>query len=142
MPARFVDTNVFIYAQGAEHPLRAPCVDILGQIAARPWEGVTSAEVLQELLHFMNRRGRREPGIEQVREVLTMLRILPVTGPDVLLATHLMHTHPHLTPYDALHLAVMQAAGITEIISADKHFDAVPGIRRIDPLTWQDEGAQ
>lgn len=28
---------------------------------------------------------------------------------------------------------------LTEILSVDQHFDAVPGVRRIDPMAWTSE---
>jgi len=38
-----------------------------------------------------------------------------------------------ISPYDAVHVAIMKKAGITLILSADKDFDKVAGIKRIDP---------
>jgi predicted nucleic acid-binding protein len=37
----------------------------------------------------------------------------------------------HLSARDALHFAVMQRHGITQILSFDKGFDGLPGIERI-----------
>ena len=41
--------------------------------------------------------------------------------------------YPQITPRDWLHLAVMLNNGITEIISADSHFDDIEGVTRLDP---------
>ena len=38
-----------------------------------------------------------------------------------------------VSPYDCLHAAVMRKYGLKEIVSADKDFDKVKGIRRLDP---------
>jgi predicted nucleic acid-binding protein len=46
----FLDTNIFMYAAGQEHPLKAPCVGILRRVASEELEAVTSTEVLQEIL--------------------------------------------------------------------------------------------
>lgn len=142
MPRRFVDTNIIIYAAGGEHPLKASCVAVLRWVAQGTWEGVTSAEVLQELLYLMDRRNQRDVGIAMAREVLAIMTVLPVTAADVQQAMTFMEGVPALMPYDALHAAVMQGAGITEIISADKHFDAVPGIRRLDPAALRAAGTE
>jgi len=37
---------------------------------------------------------------------------------------------------DHIHAATMEIQGIKEIISADKDFDAITGIVRIDPLEY------
>ena len=48
----FVDTNVFMYAVGREHPLRKPAQQFFERALARSRVSLyTSAEVLQELLH-------------------------------------------------------------------------------------------
>ena len=47
----FVDSNVFIYASGSPHPLRQPARTAMHAIGSGAVEGVTSVEVLQELLH-------------------------------------------------------------------------------------------
>ncbi|NTU47754.1 MAG: type II toxin-antitoxin system VapC family toxin, partial [Syntrophobacteraceae bacterium] len=47
----FVDSNVFIYAVGRPHPLRAEAQEFFISSRAQGKKLVTSAEVLQELLH-------------------------------------------------------------------------------------------
>jgi predicted nucleic acid-binding protein len=37
---------------------------------------------------------------------------------------------PELSARDALHVAVMQRHGIGEILTFDRGFDAIPGLRR------------
>ena len=39
-------------------------------------------------------------------------------------------------PPDCVHAAIMKRYGIKEILSADKEFDKVPNIKRLDPLKW------
>ncbi|MCD6474195.1 MAG: type II toxin-antitoxin system VapC family toxin [Thermoplasmata archaeon] len=43
-----------------------------------------------------------------------------------------------ISPYDCIHVATMNARGIKEIISADKEFDKITNIKRIDPLRYED----
>ncbi len=47
----FVDTNVFMYAVGGEHPLRDRAQRFFMEAIESSVPCVTSAEVLQELLH-------------------------------------------------------------------------------------------
>jgi predicted nucleic acid-binding protein len=35
-----------------------------------------------------------------------------------------------------VHIAVMRQHGINQVFSADRHFDSIPDITRLDPLTW------
>jgi predicted nucleic acid-binding protein len=61
---------------------------------------------------------------------------LPVTIEDFLLATQLHSQYVALQARDSLHLAIMQRQGIFHIISADRHFDGIPGLIRLDPAHW------
>lgn len=44
-----------------------------------------------------------------------------------------MERYPALSARDAIHVATCLHQGITEILSPDRAFEAVPGLRRIDP---------
>jgi len=52
----FLDANVFLYAIGADSPHRAPCRDVLQVVGQGKLDGITSSEVLQEILHVRSRR--------------------------------------------------------------------------------------
>ena len=41
-----------------------------------------------------------------------------------------------ISPYDCVHAATMKKLNATEILSVDKDFDKISGIRRIDPKTY------
>ena len=49
--AFFVDANVIMYAVGAEHPYRRPCLDALERIVREGLPAVVSSEVHQEIMH-------------------------------------------------------------------------------------------
>ena len=48
-------------------------------------------------------------------------------------ALELVGTHERIGGRDAVHAATALVAGIAAIISPDRAFDRVPGLRRIDP---------
>ena len=54
-----LDTTVLVYAKGAEHPLRAPCRELVERIAEGAVQATTSVEVIQEFVHIRARRFRR-----------------------------------------------------------------------------------
>lgn len=47
-----------MHATGAEHPMRRPCREVPTHVAEERLEGVTSAEVIQEILHRFPRSPR------------------------------------------------------------------------------------
>ncbi len=138
----FVDTNVPMYAVGADHPLKAPCIAFLRAIARGEILAVTSVEVLQELLHRYTVLGHRERAVEVVRSFSDIVPdILPVTGDDVAAALELHVAHPSLQTRDVMHLATMTRHGLHVIVTADRHFDGLPAVRRVDPSRWTELGA-
>jgi predicted nucleic acid-binding protein len=59
-----IDGNIFMYAAGAEHPHKAPCVALLRRVALGETEAAVDAEVLQEILHRYRAIRRWEEGRE------------------------------------------------------------------------------
>lgn len=132
----FLDSNVFLYAAGGDHPLRAPCRRILVRLADGTLEATTSTEVVQELIHVLGRRGLRHEALRLATSVLDLVPdMLPVRPEDMRRTLAIMERHPDLPARDALHVATMHGACIGTIVSADRHFDLVEEIRRTDPST-------
>jgi predicted nucleic acid-binding protein len=50
------------------------------------------------------------------------------------LACDLLEQYPSISTRDAVHAATMKNNDLATIISTDGHFDAIEGIRRIDPV--------
>lgn len=50
----FLDTNVFLYAVGAAHPLRELGQNVLRRVTNGDLLATTSTEVIQEILYVLN----------------------------------------------------------------------------------------
>ena len=113
----FVDTNVFLLAAGSPHPLRERAV-----AALRGESGlVTSAEVLQEILHVFLRRGRLDL-CDQVFQLAyrTVIEIWSVEPEDVSLARSLADSHPELESRDLIHLACCPRRRVSGLATFDR----------------------
>lgn len=131
----FVDTSVIMYAAGSDHPLRAPCRRVLEQVADGELDAVISAEVVQEIIHRFVAVRRQALGAAIAVDAMDLFApVLPITHATVRRIPELLVRHPGLAARDLLHVATCQQEGIEVIISTDRGFDAVPGIRRIDPV--------
>ncbi len=139
-PATFIDAYVPIYAAGRDHPYKEPCARILNMAADNPEAFATNAEVLQELLHRYVATERWTLGREVVSSFAELMsgRIEPVYPQDVLLAAELANEHRGVRARDLVHAAVMRRLDLSRIISADRDFDRVAGIERLDPLQLAD----
>ncbi len=59
---------------------------------------------------------------------------LPVSGEIIAVARDILSAYPRLGPRDAIHAAVVLNQGLEAIISADRAFDEIREIKRMDPL--------
>lgn len=127
----FVDSNVAMYLVGADHPHKVDAQRILERLISQRRRLVTSAEAFQEILHRYAAIGRRE-AIEPAYGVLRSVvdDVFAVEEADVAAAKDLVRGSTTLSARDAVHLAVMGRLHIEEILSFDRGFDAVAGIRR------------
>lgn len=130
----FLDTNVFIYAAGADSPQKQACVGLLRRVASGALDATTSVEVIQELHHVYRRRGRLSEGVALGRDVARLVPgLLPITREDVQRSGDLLLALPQLSPRDALHAATALNNGIAVIISTHADLDPIDGLTRLDP---------
>jgi hypothetical protein len=117
----FVDTNVVMYAVGGSHPLRENARRFFQETLQRGERLVTSAEVLQELLHAYLPVNR----LETLDAALALAEarcgvVWPVEREDVRLARVLVGRHPGLGARDLLHLACCKRRAVKEIKTFDR----------------------
>ncbi len=117
----FVDTNVLMYAVGGAHPLREPARRFFEEGLERGERLVTSAEVLQELLHAYVPVGRLETldaalALAEGRIEVTW----PIEPEDVLFARTLASRHRELGARDLLHLSCCIRRDVREIKTFDR----------------------
>ena len=128
----FIDSNIPMYLVGAAHPNKVDAQRLLEESVARNERLVTSAEVFQEILHRYVSINRRD-AIHSAFEVLSSVtdEVLPVDISHVQRAKEIVAAFQSASARDALHLAVMEANGLSTIMSFDRDFDAFPGISRL-----------
>jgi predicted nucleic acid-binding protein len=129
-----VDSNIFMYAAGREHPCKKPAIAFLEKVAGGSVEAMIDVEVFQEILHRYRALGRWEEG----RQVYDMARTLfpsavAITDEIVDRARLLLDEFSGLMARDALHAAVVLTHELDSICSFDRDFDLVRGLRRVEP---------
>lgn len=136
-----LDSNVPMYAAGQKHSYRAACRQLLQRIVAGQLDAVTDVEVHQEILHRYLALGLSAKAREVSEDFQTLVpRVLSVTIQDIVRARELSVIYPDLPARDLIHVAVMLHNDLGEIVSADRHFDSVSEIRRLDPLVLSRAG--
>ena len=117
----FVDTNVFMYAVGRQHPLRAEARSFFADALVHQMPLVTSAEVLQELVHAYLPVGRQAT-LERAMALLQghAVTVWPLEREDVTLAVQLYRRFPNLGARDLCHLASCRRRNVSAIKTFDK----------------------
>lgn len=126
-----IDSNIPMYLVGAAHPHKADAQRLLERFAIDNRRLVSDVEVLQEILHryvAIDRRDAIQPAFDALLGVVD--QVLPITLETLHGARDIALGSPALSARDALHVAVMRQHDIQEILSFDRGFDDIPGIRR------------
>ena len=127
-----VDANIPMYLVGAAHPNKDAARAALERAVVDGQRLVTDAEVLQEILHrfvAIDRRDAIGPCLDAILGVVD--EVLPIESADVLAAQRLVERVGTLSARDAIHVALMRRHGIDDVLTFDRGFDTIPGIRRL-----------
>jgi uncharacterized protein len=135
---RFIDANVFIRYLTQDDPAKAMASGALIEALARSEdEAMTSEAVIAEIFYVLTSRAHygldRADAAERVRPIVLAQGLrLPNKG-TVVRGLDVYSTYRALDIEDALSVAHIESAGVSEILSFDRGFDHVEGIVRVEP---------
>lgn len=121
-----------MYLVGAPHPHKTDAQYLLERAIADKERLVTSAEVLQEILHryvAIERRDAVQPAFDALLGVVD--EVYPIQQADVERARIVLDGGIASSARDAIHVAVMEHYGVTRILTFDRGFELLPGIDRV-----------
>ena len=129
-----VGSTVLVYAVGGDHPLAAPCRELVRRIGDDRVRATTTVQVLQEFVHVRARRRGRADAVELARRYGTLFA--PLVRPeedDLDAALDLFLHHEDVGAFGAVLAAVTRRLGATALASADRAFTSIPGLGVLDP---------
>lgn len=141
---KFIDANIFIRFITQDDPVKgAACYDLFRRVRVGEEDITTCETTITEVVNVLTSRSLYGISPENVRSSLSpvlRLRRLRLVGKDaVLRALDILIAYPALGFADALIAAHMHETDLTELVSYDRDFDRLPGIRREEPLPRTDE---
>lgn len=135
MPDPYLDTNVILRRLLNDNPDHSPrATAFLSKVEQGAVRVQTSHIVVFETV-FTLERSYRQPK-SQIREaVLAFIDLPNVRLPRKGLFHRAFDTYDsaNISFADAYHAALLQEQGVTEVISFDRDFDRISGMRRIEP---------
>jgi len=129
------DTTILAYAVGQDHPLRDPCRQLLAAHADGRVEATTTVAVIQEFAYIRARRRTRADAIHLARRYMAAFSLLVTTPDDLDRGLELFEQYPALGAFDAVLAAVAMERRAQALVSADRAFASIPGLRLVDPAT-------
>ena len=134
--AIFIDSNIFFYSIINDKKYGETCSNIIKSIYNEEIDAAISQLILLEVANAL-RKYQIGDISNRLRAIISLpLRIIDLDRMDVIEGIYLSEVYG-ISPYDATHVVSMRKSGIRLILSADKDFDRVPGIDRIDPLSFK-----
>ena len=129
----YIDSNIPMYLVGSDHPNKVRAQKLVHRAVEDEVRLVSSVEVIQEILHryvAIDRRDAIQPALDVLLGIVD--NVLDVTLADGLRARDIVLGGNRLSARDALHIAVMERAGLSEVMSFDTDFDRWPSLHRLE----------
>jgi predicted nucleic acid-binding protein len=126
----FIDSNIPMYASGKEHPNKKASIRILELISKGEIIGMTSTEVLQEILYRYHAINILDMGLKVFDSFYNIVDdVLSINLQIMNEAKKILGDSKNIFPRDAVHIATMDHYEISYIATFDKHFRAFRHIR-------------
>ena len=131
----FIDSNVFFYSIIGDSKYGKACSKILLDVSERKIEAFISPLILLEVANSL-RKFRVSSIRDRIRAIISLpIHVVDLNRLDIYEGVELAERY-NLSPYDATHVVVASRIGVQYILSADKDFDKVAEVNRIDPLVY------
>jgi predicted nucleic acid-binding protein len=111
------------------------CARIIEKIAGNELNAVASTLVLLEVANALRKFGLRDIK-DEIDAICSLgMTLYPVNEIITKWAGDIFQK-VKISPYNCAHVATMKKAGVSKILSADKDFDKISEIQRIDPNSF------
>ena len=135
-PIIFLDVNIPMYAAGVDHPLKAPCMWVMQELAEGRLAAAIDTEIIQEILYRYSAIQKWDTAVTMATSLLELVTtVFPIMPEDAWTTIELYKKYAPqgLNARDILHSAIMRDNGLSIILSVDEHFDRIEGLTRVDP---------
>ena len=138
----YLDTNIIIYAIGKHSEYGKACEKILLDIESGKLKASSSILVLVEVINVLkkiNKILKKEKKAQlDIKRNIDAILSLPIIWLELnFLIIKIASEYDYdVSGVDYIHLSSMELNSIAKIVSADKEFDKIRFVERIDPLKY------
>ena len=131
-----LDTAVPLYASGTDSEQLEPCAAVMEAVVSGRLKAYASVEMIQEFVfHRLRRTGDRRRSVADGRDLSEVVTVLDFDLVVLHGALELIEQLPSIRGRDAVHAATALVFGPPVVVTPDRAFDDVPGLRRLEPAT-------
>ena len=130
----YLDTNIFLYPLLGNDSKSDLCLAILQKVAAGEIDAGTSALTWDEFYYTLIYKIGKERTHELSKDFLTTPNLIFFDATEEIInRSHELAQQFNLKPRDAIHAATAILNKCDSIVSDDKDFDSVKGLKRVAP---------
>lgn len=130
----YLDTNFFLYLSDKSSPFHPTCTKFLRHCQKENILISTSAETIQEIIHYTKNTKQLEKGLKAAKQALSLVKVLlPVNKSTIDLYLKYAAIYKNASSRDLIHLAVCVENKIDKIITFDKDFAKFKEIKILLP---------
>jgi len=135
---RFLDTNIIIRYLTGDDPQKAEAAfGLLKRVQAGGEQVRVTEAIITEVCYILSAHAHYHLSHDEIRQRLTPIinmRGLRLPRKAIYIrALDLFAEHPSIDFEDVLTVAYMEADGVQELYSYDRDFDAIAGVKRVEP---------
>jgi len=129
-----LDSAVPLYASGTDSEQLEPCAAVMVAVASGRLKAFASVEMIREFVfHRLHRTGDRDRSVADGRDLSEVVTILDFDVAVLHGALDLIEQVPSIRGRDAVHAATALVFGPPVVVTPDRAFDDIPGLRRVEP---------
>ncbi|MDO8673537.1 MAG: PIN domain-containing protein [Dehalococcoidia bacterium] len=135
MPPAFLDTNIILRHVLGDHPDHSPrATAYLARVEQGEIEVYTSDTVIFEVV-FTLQRQYQQPRAEIRQAILPLIELPGIILPGKRRYRQVfdLYVELNLSFADTYHAVLMRHLNIDEIVTFDRGFDRIPGVKRCEP---------
>lgn len=135
---KFLDTNIFIrFLAGDDEKKSEACLRLFERVRSGDEPVTTSESIIAEVVYVLSSPSlyglAHDEIAARLRPLLSLRGLRLPHKRAYLRALDLYAAHQFLDFEDALTVAHIEREGMSEVVTYDRDFDRVPGVRRVEP---------
>lgn len=134
MNSLYLDTNIFIYLADESSNFHKDCLNLINFCQNKKILIFTSAETIQEIIHYSQNTKQLQKGLLVAKSVLKLAdEVCSVNKKTIDIYLEQVEKYTSRTSRDLIHLSVCIENRLDKIITYDQDFNLFKGIKAFKP---------